>query len=107
MLDAWTTPGQVTDVPSLEFGGLRAQQGDRYIEDASFLRLRNITLDYNFDQETLDKIGFFKNIRIFVQGTNLVTWTKWRGFDPETNELGDFFNYPSTPQLSTGLDVTF
>ena len=107
MLNAWTTPGQVTDIPALGFGNVRFEAGDRFIEDASFLRLRNITLDYRFDQETLDKIGFFKNIRIFVQGTNLVTWSEWRGFDPETNELGDFFNYPSTVQISTGLDVTF
>lgn len=107
MLNAWTTPGQVTDIPSLEFSNVRFERGDRLLEDASFLRLRNITLDYNFDQETLDKIGFLKKVRIFVQGTNLVTWSKWRGFDPESNEINDFFNYPSTVQLSTGLDVTF
>jgi TonB-linked SusC/RagA family outer membrane protein len=107
MLNAWTTPGQVTDVPGLQYGGLRAVDGDRYLEDASFLRLRNVTVEYSFDQETLDKVGFFKGIRIFVQGTNLITWSEWRGFDPETNELSDFFNYPSTVQLTTGIDVTF
>lgn len=107
MLDAWTTPGQVTDIPALSNGGLRAVDGDRYIEDASFLRLRNVTLSYNFDPEMLADTKLFSAIRIFFQGTNLYTWTKWRGFDPETNQTGGFFDYPVPRTYSVGFDLTF
>jgi len=107
MLNAWTTPGQVTDIPALSFGGLRAVDGDRYIEDASFLRLRNLTFAYNFDAEDLARTKLFTAARVFVQGTNLYTWTKWRGFDPETNQTGGFFDYPVPRTISVGFDLTF
>ncbi len=107
MLDAWQQPGDVTSIPSLAFGGLRFESGDRYLEDASFLRLRNATLAYNVDKKTLDKVGFLSAVRVFAQGTNLVTWSKWRGYDPETDEVGDFFNFPSPVTVSFGVDITF
>ncbi len=106
MLNAWTTPGQVTDIPRLSFQG-RAEIGDRYIEDASFLRLRNLSLSYSVDSKILEKTGVFSGIRVFVQGTNLVTWTKWRGFDPEGNQSGGFFDYPIPRTISLGFDLNF
>ena len=107
MLNAWTTPGQVTDIPALSFGGLRAVDGDRYLEDASFLRLRNITLAYNVDSEILEKTKLFTAVRVYVQGTNLKTWTKWRGFDPEGNGSTGFFDYPVPRTFTFGFDLTF
>lgn len=107
MLNAWQQPGDITGIPALAFGGLRFQDGTRYLEDASFLRLRNINLAYNVKSETLDRIGFINGLRIFVQGTNLLTFSKWRGFDPETSRLNEFFSYPVPVQLTAGLDVTF
>ena len=107
MLDAWTTPGQTTAIPALSNGGLRAVDGDRYIEDASFLRLRNVTFAYNFSSDVLAKTKVFTAARIFLQGTNLVTWTKWRGFDPENNGNGGFFDYPVPKNVSIGFDLTF
>lgn len=106
MLNAWTTPGQVTDIPRLTFQG-RAEIGDRYIEDASFLRLRNVTLSYTVDSKILEKTNVFSGMRIYVQGTNLVTWTKWRGFDPEGNQSGGFFDYPIPRTFSLGFDLNF
>lgn len=107
ILNAWTTPGQVTDIPALSFGGLRAVDGDRYIEDASFLRLRNVTLSYTVDSKILEKTNILSGMRIFVQGTNLVTWTKWRGFDPESNQSTGFFDYPVPRTFSLGFDLNF
>ncbi|MEM6516731.1 MAG: SusC/RagA family TonB-linked outer membrane protein [Bacteroidota bacterium] len=107
MLNAWTTPGQVTDIPALSFGGLRAIDGDRYLEDASFLRLRNVTLAYNFSRDVLDKTNFLSGARIFFQGINLITWSKWRGFDPEGNQSGGFFDFPVARQFTIGFDLTF
>lgn len=107
MLNAWTTPGQVTDIPALSNGGLRAVAGDRYLEDASFLRLRNISLSYSIDKKVLEKTNLFTGVRVFVQGTNLVTWTKFRGFDPEGTTTTTFFEYPVARTFSLGFDLTF
>ncbi|TCK65269.1 TonB-linked SusC/RagA family outer membrane protein [Winogradskyella wandonensis] len=107
MLNAWTTPGQITDIPALSNGGLRAVDGDRYLEDASFLRLRNVTLAYNFDSETLAKSNIFTAARLYLQGTNLITWSKWRGFDPEGNGSTGFFDYPVARTFTVGFDLTF
>jgi hypothetical protein len=107
MLNAWTTPGQVTDIPALSNGGLRAVDGDRYLEDASFLRLRNVTLAYNVDSKALEKTKFISKARVYLQGTNLVTWTKWRGFDPEGNGSTGFFDYPVPRTVTFGFDLTF
>ena len=106
MLDAWTTPGQITDIPAPSFGGLRAVDGDRYLENASFLRWRNATLAYNFSGDNLENTPF-TGLRIFVQGTNLITWTNWRGFDPEGNAASAFFDFPISRTISFGMDLTF
>jgi TonB-linked SusC/RagA family outer membrane protein len=107
MLNAWTTPGDVTAIPSLGFGGLRPVDGDRYLEDASFLRLRNVSLSYNVDRKILEQTKVFTGIRIFVQGTNLLTWTKFRGFDPEGTNSTTFFDYPVPRTFTLGFDLTF
>lgn len=107
MLNAWTTPGQITDIPALSNGGLRAVAGDRYLEDASFLRLRNVSLSYNVNSKILEQTNVFTGVRVFVQATNLVTWTKWRGFDPEGTESGAFFDYPVPRTFTLGFDLTF
>jgi hypothetical protein len=107
MLNAWTTPGQVTDIPALSNGGLRAVDGDRYLEDASFLRLRNVSLSYNVSKDVLQRTNLFTGIRVFVQGTNLITWTKFRGFDPEGTVASTFFEFPIPKTVSLGFDLTF
>lgn len=107
MLNAWTTPGQVTDIPAVSYGGLRAVDGNRYLEDASFLRLRNVSLSYDLDAKTLAKTKFISGLRVYLQGTNLFTWTKWRGFDPESNQPTGFFDYPVPKTYTLGVDLTF
>lgn len=107
LLNSWTTPGQITDIPAVAFGGVRFQSGDRYLEDASFLRLRNVSLSYSVDSEVLAKTKFIKGLRVYVQGTNLITWTKWRGFDPESNSPGGFFDFPVPKSFTLGFDLNF
>lgn len=107
MLNAWTTPGQITDIPAQSFGGVRFQAGDRYLEDASFLRLRNVALSYSIDRKVLEQTNVFTGVRVFIQGTNLVTWTKFRGFDPEGTRSSTFFDYPVARTFSLGFDLTF
>ena len=107
MNNLWTTPGQVTDVPGLAAGSTRNLLTDRYLENASYLRLRNVTLAYTLQPDVLDKLPI-KRARVYVQGENLVTWSAWRGFDPEADALRvqDFFNFPTPRILTLGLDIT-
>jgi TonB-linked SusC/RagA family outer membrane protein len=107
MLNAWTTPGQVTDIPAISYGGLRPIDGDRYLEDASFLRLRNVSLSYSVDRKVLEQTKVFTGLRVFVQATNLFTWTKFRGFDPEGTGSTTFFDYPVPRTFTLGFDLTF
>jgi TonB-linked SusC/RagA family outer membrane protein len=111
MFDVWQQPGDVATIPApAQAAGLRitsSNQTDRYLEDASFLRLRNANIAYNLSKETLDKIGLFTAVRVYAQGTNLVTWSKWRGYDPESNDVAEFFSFPSPTTVSFGLDLTF
>lgn len=91
----WTFDGQVTDVPRAMFGDPmgNARFSDRWIEDGSYLRLKYITLSYDFP----GSIGFFKEAQIYVTGENLFTATKYLGLDPEFS-----YSYESALQ---GIDM--
>jgi TonB-linked SusC/RagA family outer membrane protein len=106
MLRVWQQPGDVTDIPAFGFDD-RGQAGTRYLEDASFLRLRNISLAYTLDKELLEKTKLFTSVRVYVQGQNLLTFTKWRGFDPESNISSTFFEYPTPKTVTIGFDLEF
>ena len=104
---AWTPDNRVTDIPSLfltnkGFDG----DSDRYLKDASYVRLRYASLGYNFSREMLDKTPF-SGIRAYFQAENLFTWTKWRGWDAESNRAADQYQYPTPRILSIGLEVQF
>ena len=106
VLNAWRQPGDITDIPDPLLGGFRFQAGDRYLEDASFLRLRNIVLGYTIDGTKI-KNGVFDSARIYVQGQNALTFTKFRGFDPESNTGGSFFDFPTARTFTFGFDLNF
>jgi TonB-linked SusC/RagA family outer membrane protein len=108
LLDAWQQPGDITEIPALNTPSIRNLDTSRYIEDASFLRLRNIVFAYDLKQSVLKDSDIFSSIRLFVQGENLITWSKWRGWDPESSfREGDFFDFPTTKIVTFGLDLTF
>lgn len=75
------------------------------IQDASFLRLRNVNIGYSLPAATIGKLGFIKNLRIFVQAQNLFTWTNWRGLDPENSSVFGRFQYPAARTYTAGLNV--
>jgi hypothetical protein len=104
LLNYWQTPGQITDVPKL--GTLR-QFNSQDIYDASFIRLRNVIIGYTLPSNLVKSIKFISGVRLYVQGQNLYTWTKWPGFDPEDNNNIAQFEYPATRQFTFGLDVKF
>lgn len=116
VLDRWTKPGQVTNVPKLYYArdnqvNLNGQANSRFLEKGDFLRLQNLILAYNFDAKKLETVskGIFKSMRFYVQGQNLFIWTSYTGIDPEnTSELG--IENASVPQMRTftfGLNVGF
>ena len=87
---------------------------DRYLYDTSYLRLKSLQFSYNFDSKLMDKLGI-DNARLVLTGTNLLTWTKWPGMDPETfSERGGITDqidnedpYPLSKSFSLGVQVQF
>ena len=104
LYDRWKKPGDVTDIPRY---GVTPQMDSRFLEDASFLRLKNLMLSYNFPQALLKKTIFLTHLRVFVQGQNLLTFTKFSGLDPEGVSNMYQAQYPSTRQFTFGLEVSF
>ena len=103
VLDYWKTPGQVTDIQSPNYG---LQFTSKFIEDSSFLRLRNVKVGYNFSKELLANTGL-KEVSVFLNATNLFTWTKWTGLDPDDNNNISHYEYPSPRTFSLGATLTF
>jgi len=125
IMHPWTPDNQGSDVEALYDGAWLASQKleskvtvegntSRWVEDASFVRLKLVTLAYSFDQKLLTAIGFTK-VRVYVSGTNLLTSTKYTGYDPEVAQwnnrdatLGvDFSSYPPAKTYTFGVDLTF
>ncbi len=107
--DYWQQPGDNALRPQPLQGGNNSSnsRSTRYIEDGSFLRLRNVTFSYNFPFDWIDRAGF-QSIRLYVQGQNLWTLTDYSGFDPEMDETGsEFFRYPVGKSFTFGVDLTF
>jgi len=81
VLDAWTAQNGSTDVPALNRYN-DAVNSDRFLYDASFIRLRNLTLAYSFSDDFCKKIRL-SGLRVYASGNNLLTFTKYPGWDPE------------------------
>jgi TonB-linked SusC/RagA family outer membrane protein len=106
ILNAWQQPGDITNVPSLDANNF-ADEGlsDRHVREADYIRLRFIQFGYNIPKAILDKTGF-SHIRAFVSGENLVTFSKWRGFDAERIQAAQN-RYPTPKTFSIGLEFGF
>ncbi len=103
VLDYWKNPGQVTDIQSPKYG---LEFTSKFIEDSSFLRLRNVKVGYNFSKDLLANSGL-KEVSVFLNATNLFTWTKWTGLDPDDNNNVSSYEYPSPRTFSLGATLTF
>lgn len=108
VLTRWNGEGTSNTMPRAIYGdpNQNSRVSDRYIEDGSYLKIKNINLSY-----TLPKAVFgqnFNSVKIFVSAQNLVTWTKYSGFDPEVPVNGiDNGTYPITRTVSLGLNIGF
>lgn len=96
-LNRWTTSNENTDIPRDNSSLYSYCINTRYIEDASYLRLKMVTLGYNITKNVLKKIN---NIKVYVSAQNLFTITGYSGSDPEVNTFGVLAN------LSAGMDYT-
>ena len=104
MLDIWTHPGQVTDIPAY---GEQIQFDDHLLENASFLRLKKVMVQYELPKSLLRRSNVFKRASVFFIGRNLLTFTKYSGYDPEPDVNLVAFNYPNTRQYVFGVELTF
>ena len=104
LYDRWKNPGDITDIPR---HGVTPQLDDRFLENASFLRLKNLTLAYNLPQLWLRKTNFFTSARIYVQGQNLLTFTGFTGLDPEVAANVYQAQYPASRQFTMGVELSF
>jgi len=116
ILNRWTTPGQITDVPKSYYGldvnvNQNGEAISRFVEDAAFLKLQNIILSYSLDGGKLSSMtnNSIKGARVFVQAQNVHFWTKYRGIDPEAfSETGqDNSLSPQVRTVSVGVNLTF
>ena len=108
-LNRWTSTGSTTAVPRAVFNdpNKNTRPSNRFIEDGSYLRIKNVILGYTFPESTLGKIGI-NSVRIYISGTNLWTFTNYKGFDPEVGVNGiDLSTYPVTHTLSIGANIGF
>lgn len=104
LLDRWKEPGDITDIPR---HGIYTEFDSRLLEDASFLRLKNLTLSYSLPSELLKKSVVFRGVRVYAQGQNLFTVTGFSGLDPEGSSNVYQAAYPMSRQFTFGLDLTF
>ena len=114
ILNRWTTPGQVTDVPKLWYANdvIINQNGEaisRFVEDGKFLRLQNIVFSYTVNGKKLQDAtnSNIKSLRFFIQAQNVHVWTKYRGIDPEAySEAGQDNNIsPQVRNMSIGVTI--
>jgi TonB-linked SusC/RagA family outer membrane protein len=127
LLNRWTPENQNTDVPAfisqserkaaalpsgkISVGDTRVS---RWVEDGSYMRVKNITLAYNLPASLVSNIGISR-FRAYVTGTNLFTVTDYTGYDPEISSFNsndaslgiDFGSYPTSKTFTVGVDITF
>lgn len=90
----------------------RNQVVDRWVEDGSYIRLSNITLGYTWKFKTLK---YIQDLKLFISGNNLLTFTNYSGFDPEVDSFAgdssrmgiDNNSYPSTKSWRFGININF
>lgn len=111
VLERWRRPGMITSIPKAKYD---MKVSSYFVEDGSFLRVKDITLSYNLAPSLLKKLGLTK-FQPYMTASNLLTFTNYLGFDPEVNQWGnsgtvqgiDWGTYPQTRTFIVGLNVEF
>jgi TonB-linked SusC/RagA family outer membrane protein len=114
-LKRWQKEGDITSVPKYVYQDTYNNfLSSRFIEDGSYMRLKNVSIGYNFPKAWINKykVG---NARVYASATNLLTWTRYSGADPEVSTLDgsttaqgiDFFTFPQVKTVLVGLSLSF
>ena len=109
VLNRWTGEGTSNSVPRAVFSdpNQNTRLSDRWVENGSYLRLKTLTLGYTLPQKLTERM-YLSNVRFYFSGHNLLTLTKYSGFDPEVSVGGvDLGTYPVTRNYSFGVNVSF
>ena len=110
--DHWTPDNTDASYPVITINS-SAEASDRFVEDGSFVRLRNIEFSYSFPIENLGP-SWFEKLQFYVSGQNLLTFTDYSWWDPEVNSRGagiargiDHFTYPNSKSFTLGVRAGF
>ncbi len=102
VLNSWTGEGSTNTTPRLSFNDVGGSKvSSVFVEDASYLRLKNIEVGYTFDKKVIG----IDNLRLYVSGQNMLTFTKYTGLDPESTSLIDKGTYPQSKAIIFGIKV--
>ena len=104
LYNRWKKPGDIAAVPRTD---IPMEFDTRLLEDASFLRLKNVTVAYESPKSLLRPTKVIDRAKVFVQGQNLFTWTKFQGMDPESDSNFYQAQYPMSRQFSVGVEIGF
>jgi TonB-dependent starch-binding outer membrane protein SusC len=114
VLNRWTTTNPSKTIPRAVYGdpANTLRFSDRFVENAGYFRLKNLTIGYSLPRTVLSKVAFIQNFRVYVSTLNLFTITKWTGYDPESDLVGNLNGFgnvgtPNTIQFLFGIKATF
>ena len=108
-LNAWSPTNPSNTVPAVYISGYAGVSGYNstyYLQDASYLRLKNLYLSYKFSENISRKI-FSQGLLVYVSADNLITWTKYEGNDPERAGSGRFAQFPQLKIFTAGVNLKF
>ncbi len=112
-MNYWRRPGDITNIPQPRlYEGNGAVTSSRWMQDGSYFRVKSVNLGYNIPRKVLDRFGI-ENARVYAAALNLLTFTKYTGYDPEVNAsyvnsvtLGhDFYTPPQARTISVGINL--
>ena len=104
MLKMWQKPGDITTIPA---ANEPLQFDTHLLENASFVRLKNLQIGYTLPKKWIEKSGCLSGARVYAIGRNLLTFTEYTGYDPEVDSNLQLGNYPNSKQFSFGIELTF
>ena len=106
MINVWTADNIEGNIPNPAGNSENMANSSRFIENGSYLRLKNVQIGYNFQKDLISKIGLSK-LRLYAQMSNVFTITKYNGYDPEVGSGVDYGNYPQARTLMFGMNLAF
>ena len=106
LFNYWKQEGDDTELPKLS-SAYYMRRDTRILENASYMRLKSLSLSYTLPQQAIEQMKFFSGVRLFASARNLFTVTKYTGADPEFSNVLSRGGYPPTRQFTIGVELKF